>query len=249
MERGGRAPTGAAPRPAMHAAPDRAPGRRRGRRLSARQRWPRSTRCSWRGLGAGTDGRVPGGRGLPRPQPAGGAVDAVAGGGPVLALCADVSRRLPGLRERVGGFTLAATASSRPIRARRSPSPTSSRSTRRPARPPTAPSGPAPGSRRWPGASPRCASRRRCSSMSTRCARARVALPRAAGPRPGGGAELELLLRGEGAPRALPAPRGAPVAGAVRARAGGAGARSAGARSPRSCADRTRPVAGVQVLF
>jgi hypothetical protein len=37
-------------------------------------------------------------------------VDAVAaGGGPgrVLALCADVSRRLPGLRERVGGFTLA----------------------------------------------------------------------------------------------------------------------------------------------
>ncbi|HEY1568171.1 MAG TPA: single-stranded-DNA-specific exonuclease RecJ [Solirubrobacteraceae bacterium] len=38
-------------------------------------------------------------------------VDAVAGGGApgqVLALCADVSRRLPGLRERVGGFTLAA---------------------------------------------------------------------------------------------------------------------------------------------
>jgi single-stranded-DNA-specific exonuclease len=35
-------------------------------------------------------------------------VDAVAGGGSVLALCADVSRRLPGLRERVGGFTLAA---------------------------------------------------------------------------------------------------------------------------------------------
>jgi single-stranded-DNA-specific exonuclease len=34
--------------------------------------------------------------------------DAVAGGGPVLALCADVARRLPGLRERVGGFTLAA---------------------------------------------------------------------------------------------------------------------------------------------
>ena len=34
-------------------------------------------------------------------------VDAIAGGGPVLALCADVSRRLPGLRERVGGFTLA----------------------------------------------------------------------------------------------------------------------------------------------
>jgi single-stranded-DNA-specific exonuclease len=34
-------------------------------------------------------------------------VDAVAGGGPVLALCADVTRRLPGLRERVGGFTLA----------------------------------------------------------------------------------------------------------------------------------------------
>jgi single-stranded-DNA-specific exonuclease len=38
-------------------------------------------------------------------------VDAVAGGdgrGRVLALCADVSRRLPGLRDRVGGFTLAA---------------------------------------------------------------------------------------------------------------------------------------------
>ncbi len=35
-------------------------------------------------------------------------VDAVAGGGPVLALCADVARRLPGLRDRVGGFTLAA---------------------------------------------------------------------------------------------------------------------------------------------
>jgi single-stranded-DNA-specific exonuclease len=34
-------------------------------------------------------------------------VDATAGGGPVLALCADVSRRLPGLRDRVGGFTLA----------------------------------------------------------------------------------------------------------------------------------------------
>ncbi len=33
--------------------------------------------------------------------------DAVAGGEPVLAVCADVSRRLPGLRERVGGFTLA----------------------------------------------------------------------------------------------------------------------------------------------
>jgi single-stranded-DNA-specific exonuclease len=37
-------------------------------------------------------------------------VDAVAGGGPVLALCADVARRVPGLRERVGGFTLAAYA-------------------------------------------------------------------------------------------------------------------------------------------
>jgi single-stranded-DNA-specific exonuclease len=39
--------------------------------------------------------------------------DAVAGGGgrgQVLALCADVPRRLPGLRERVGGFTLAAYA-------------------------------------------------------------------------------------------------------------------------------------------
>jgi single-stranded-DNA-specific exonuclease len=38
-------------------------------------------------------------------------VDAVAGGGGpgrVLVLCADVSRRLPGLRDRVGGFTLAA---------------------------------------------------------------------------------------------------------------------------------------------
>ena len=38
-------------------------------------------------------------------------VDAVAGGGGrggVLALCADVARRMPGLRERVGGFTLAA---------------------------------------------------------------------------------------------------------------------------------------------
>jgi single-stranded-DNA-specific exonuclease len=35
-------------------------------------------------------------------------VDAVAGGEPVLAVCADVARRLPGLRERVGGFTLAA---------------------------------------------------------------------------------------------------------------------------------------------
>lgn len=38
-------------------------------------------------------------------------VDAVAGGGErgqVLALCADVSRRLPGLRDRVGGFALAA---------------------------------------------------------------------------------------------------------------------------------------------
>lgn len=35
-------------------------------------------------------------------------VDAVAGGGPVLAVCADVARRLPGLRERVGGFTVAA---------------------------------------------------------------------------------------------------------------------------------------------
>jgi single-stranded-DNA-specific exonuclease len=37
-------------------------------------------------------------------------VDAVAGGGEqgrVLALCADVSRRLPGLCERIGGFTLA----------------------------------------------------------------------------------------------------------------------------------------------
>jgi single-stranded-DNA-specific exonuclease len=33
-------------------------------------------------------------------------VDAVAGGEPVLAVCADVARRLPGLRERVGGFTL-----------------------------------------------------------------------------------------------------------------------------------------------
>jgi single-stranded-DNA-specific exonuclease len=37
-------------------------------------------------------------------------VDAVAGGEPVLALCADVPRRLCGLRERVGGFTLAAYA-------------------------------------------------------------------------------------------------------------------------------------------
>jgi single-stranded-DNA-specific exonuclease len=40
-------------------------------------------------------------------------VDAVAGAGGrgrVLALCADVTRRLPGLRERVGGFTLAGYA-------------------------------------------------------------------------------------------------------------------------------------------
>jgi single-stranded-DNA-specific exonuclease len=34
-------------------------------------------------------------------------VDAVTTGEPVLALCADVPRRLPGLRERVGGFALA----------------------------------------------------------------------------------------------------------------------------------------------
>jgi hypothetical protein len=33
--------------------------------------------------------------------------DALAGGDPVLAVCADVSRRLPGLRQRAGGFTLA----------------------------------------------------------------------------------------------------------------------------------------------
>ena len=32
--------------------------------------------------------------------------DAVAAGGPVLAVCADVPRRLAGLRERTGGFTL-----------------------------------------------------------------------------------------------------------------------------------------------
>jgi single-stranded-DNA-specific exonuclease len=37
-------------------------------------------------------------------------VDAVAGGEPVLALCADVARRLQGLSDRVGGFTLAAYA-------------------------------------------------------------------------------------------------------------------------------------------
>jgi len=36
--------------------------------------------------------------------------DAVATGTPVLALCADVPRRLPGLADRVGGFTLAAYA-------------------------------------------------------------------------------------------------------------------------------------------
>jgi single-stranded-DNA-specific exonuclease len=36
--------------------------------------------------------------------------DAVSGGEPVLALCADVTRRLAGLRERVGGFTLASYA-------------------------------------------------------------------------------------------------------------------------------------------
>ena len=34
-------------------------------------------------------------------------VDAVAGGGPVLAICADVPRRLAGLGDRAGGFTLA----------------------------------------------------------------------------------------------------------------------------------------------
>jgi single-stranded-DNA-specific exonuclease len=33
--------------------------------------------------------------------------DAIAAGGPMLALCADVPRRVPGLRERVGGFSLA----------------------------------------------------------------------------------------------------------------------------------------------
>ncbi|HWE09899.1 MAG TPA: single-stranded-DNA-specific exonuclease RecJ [Solirubrobacteraceae bacterium] len=37
-------------------------------------------------------------------------VDAVAGGEPVLALCADVPRRLAGLRQRVGGFTLVSYA-------------------------------------------------------------------------------------------------------------------------------------------
>ncbi len=36
--------------------------------------------------------------------------DAIATGTPVLALCADVPRRLPGLADRVGGFTLAAYA-------------------------------------------------------------------------------------------------------------------------------------------
>jgi single-stranded-DNA-specific exonuclease len=37
-------------------------------------------------------------------------VDAVAGGDPVLAICADVPRRLEGLRARAGGFTLAGYA-------------------------------------------------------------------------------------------------------------------------------------------
>src|SRR6202012_4396821 len=36
--------------------------------------------------------------------------DAIATGSPVLALCADVPRRLPGLADRVGGFTLASYA-------------------------------------------------------------------------------------------------------------------------------------------
>jgi single-stranded-DNA-specific exonuclease len=36
--------------------------------------------------------------------------DAIATGTPVLALCADVPRRLPGLADRVGGFTLASYA-------------------------------------------------------------------------------------------------------------------------------------------
>jgi single-stranded-DNA-specific exonuclease len=63
-----------------------------------------------------------------------------------------------------------ATASSRPIRPPRSPSPTSSRSIRPPTRPVTWRSAPERGSPRWPGASPSCASPRGCSSMSTGCA-------------------------------------------------------------------------------
>jgi single-stranded-DNA-specific exonuclease len=64
-------------------------------------------------LDAGTDPAGPGGH--PRRtildrrghSPLTALCDAVAGGEPVLAVCADVRRRLPGLRERAGGFALA----------------------------------------------------------------------------------------------------------------------------------------------
>ncbi len=84
-----------------------------GQTAICRRCWPRSTRCSI----ACRRRRLPTGA-----RRAGPARWSTAAGtapwrcswtrwpaaGPVLALCADVSRRLPGLRERVGGFTLAA---------------------------------------------------------------------------------------------------------------------------------------------
>ena len=76
------------------------------------------------GVGAGGSGTAAPGDGVPGARreivdrrghsPLTVLTDAVAGGEPVLAVCADVPRRLEGLRTRVGGFTLAAYADLEP---------------------------------------------------------------------------------------------------------------------------------------
>ena len=177
-------------------------------------------------------------------------VDAVAGGGPVLALCADVARRAPGLRERVGGFTLAAYGE-----LEADPSAALAFAQVVALDPPTSAAGDRAlragagiATLAWGEPELRFAARMLDHEYGLRASLVPVyrAL-RSRGRAAGTGA------RDTAAGRRRPRPVGpagrAAGARALRARAGALRSRSAGSRHPRSCADGTRPLARLQVLF
>ena len=94
--------------------------------------------------------------------------------------CAPMSpRRLPGLRDRVGGFALGRHDALEPTRLARSATRTSSRWIRPPARAATACCAPAPGSPTWPGARLSYALPSRCTSCEYGLRASLVALYRA----------------------------------------------------------------------
>ena len=234
VERRGRAAAGAPPRPAVRAGADR---RCSGSRRTTWPRcWPRSMRPAT--LEPRSPSRAQ--RRRPRPDLTRGAahvldrrghsplavlVDAVAGGEPVLAVCADVPRRLAGLRARAGGFTLAGYSQleREPARLRRVWPRRRARSARRRVRRGGA-------GRRCRGApnlawgEPELRFAEQMHELEYGLRASLVAFYRALRARErAAGEELERLLRGDG-------PHGRPARLAGTA---GPGARGAGARQPR----------------